>query len=173
MGTRVRDDHGKWANPIDDLARIFRPPPVRLITGPPGPTSQMTRHYRDPFYLAEIEARSTAKDRMLTGPEIQAYVNEVTAMSWPHWGPPATWPITIRILPTSAPYYNSGVITVPSPIRELIVLHEIAHQFAGVRTGGMHDLTFIRAFLDLIAGVRNPAQAEHFRDIFAKYKVAT
>lgn len=163
---KLRGDAGK--NPIEGLKAMFRMPAKPLITGPP--SAAMTQHSRDSFYLAEIEARSTMADRMLTGPEIHTYIAEVQAMAWPKWQPRASWPIVATITPTAMPYYHSGKIIVPSPIRELIVLHEIAHHFAGVRKTH-HDHLFIEAFLDLIDGVRNPAQAEHFAGVLTQYGV--
>jgi putative metallohydrolase (TIGR04338 family) len=155
-------------NPIDGLQRIFSGPSKPLVTGPP--SAPMVQHYRDPFYLAEIQARSTVPDRFLVGPEIHTYIAEVQAMAWPRWQPRAHWPIVASIAATDTPYYHSGKIIVPSPVRELIVLHEIAHHFAGVRVE-QHDALFIQAFLDVVAGARNPAAAEHLGKVFTEFGV--
>lgn len=165
----VRDPRKGMVNPIADLQRVFAGPPKPLVTGPPSAPSN--RYYQDPFYLTEVEARADSADRTLTGPEIQLYVTDVQRMGWPAWYPRACWPVRVTIADTRTPAYNSGTITTPSPVRELIVLHEMAHHFAGTRPADPHDGLFVRAFLDLIERVRNPVQAQHFRTVFTAHGV--
>lgn len=164
----AKDPTRRGANPVKDLARIFTKPSNLLVPGQL--TTTQSSYYQDSFYLAELEARRDLADRMLVGPEIQDYVRDVQAMAWPMWQPRANWPVTVRVAPTAMPFYHSSKIVVPSPIRELIVLHELAHHFAGIGKTAHYPL-FVQAFLDLVEHVRNAEQAEHFRQVFTAHGV--
>jgi putative metallohydrolase (TIGR04338 family) len=123
----------------------------------------MIRYTNDPiaerFYAAEIRVRDKnlpAEKRWRTLPEIQAYVTDVQRRTW-GWAP-AAWPVDVRFHNEQTALYLSGSIFVPQlrvlfdmAARELVILHELAHHFAGLVHG--HDAVFTAAFVDLVHGM--------------------
>jgi len=158
------------------LAAIFSGPPNPLITGPRGPAPvRYDRNTSDSrVYLAQLSAIERVPHRILRGPEIQLYVDQVMAMPWPRWRQGAQWGVTVNVMfDATFALYRSGVITVPGAVQEPVVLHEIAHHFAPVPTGphgtrspGHHGPAFVAAYLDLIEHVMNEEAANVFRQCF-------
>src|SRR4029077_6439228 len=97
-----------------------------------GAPVRQTRYYRDSategVYCAELDARPNVASRVLVGDEIQTVREEVVSMPWPRWRDGPMWPATVRI--SNKAEYRSGIITVPSPVTEPIVLPGIAHHFS-------------------------------------------
>jgi putative metallohydrolase (TIGR04338 family) len=161
-------------NPGAALRKVFtdRIPSPRLVTGRPTPQPQpyIYSPHTAAVFAAEHAMRQQSSEGNLAGQEIQDFVDHVLSRPWPQWigGPmPA---VVVRIdQQTPVARYRSGVITVPSPIRKLVVLHELAHHLttASQRRGGAadgHGSDFIRAFLDLIDSVVGPHTGDILRD---------
>lgn len=107
---------------------------------------------------------------------VQRYVDAVlslpaVAQRWPHCG-------AVRVRPrravTAAHYENTGAtatIAVPAAerwaLRELVVLHEIAHH-VGDGHGPAHGTAFIDAFCGLAEVVMGPEVAHVLRVVYAK-----
>ena len=128
-------------------------------------------YYRHPVstavYSAERTGRAVVVDRILDGDEIQAYVDEVLSMPWPRWLGGTTGVRVILQLEDGYAGYRPGELRCPSPVRELVVLHELAHCFTYPIAGTLdHSPPFVAAYLDLIARVMNPAAAQVFSDAF-------
>ncbi|CAJ1493054.1 TIGR04338 family metallohydrolase [[Mycobacterium] kokjensenii] len=108
---------------------------------------------------------------------VQRYVEEVLALPsvadrWPGAGVPA---VRARRGVTAAHYENrgaAGVIAVPEQpgvewaLRELVVLHEIAHHLSGARPA--HGPEFVAAFCELAELVMGPELGYVLRVVFAK-----
>lgn len=161
---------------ITGLVNLFKgltrgnEPPLQV-----GAPVRQVRYYRDEategVYCAELDARPEVTSRILVGGEIQTYVDEVLAMPWPRWRVGPMWPATVRIAGKAE--YGSGIITVPSPVTEPIVLHEIAHHFTLRRRDRAHYPPFGAAFIDLLTHVMNPAKAAVFADHLRRNGIAT
>lgn len=165
----------------DALLKVFTDmkPTPRLVTGQPNRAPQ--RYIYSPrtadVFAAEDGMRAQSHELNLAGPQIQEFVDTVLAMPWPKYRHGAPWPVKVKIdQATPTALYRSGVITVPSPIRQLIVLHEIAHHFDPPRSGNpaadQHGLSFVRTFLDLIDGVLGTPTGDVFRAELDKAGVA-
>lgn len=123
----------------------------------------MIRYTNDPvaerFYAVEERVRKHryGAEKWFTSLEdVKAYVKDVQRRSWA-WTP-ATWPVDVRWHGKQTAEYISGSIYLPQlPVlfdlarRELVILHELAHHFAGLNHG--HDDVFVAAFVDLVHGM--------------------
>ena len=109
---------------------------------------------------------------------VQRYVNDVLALpavvaQWPSSGPLA---VRSRRAATAA-HYESGngraVIAVPQrtgadwAMRELVVLHEVAHHLCGPG-GPAHGPRFTATFCELAAAVMGPEVGHVLRVVYAK-----
>lgn len=111
---------------------------------------------------------------------VQRYVDDVLA----HPAVRARWPSTseLRVRPrkgTSAAHYECGAggptIAVPErrtvwALRELVILHEIAHHLAGLPDGARaaHGPEFVATFCELAASVMGPEAAHVLRVVYAQ-----
>jgi putative metallohydrolase (TIGR04338 family) len=93
-------------------------------------------------------------------PAVQAYVNEV--LSWP-W-PAKPWACQVRPTDKPYPHYRSAIFlpAVPKAMRELVVLHELAHHISRIPD---HELAFRRTFEALLAD----AMGLQARELFQRY----
>lgn len=107
---------------------------------------------------------------------IQTYVDRVRALPALAHHPRAAIPVTVRARASDAKahYENArAVIAIPDNLgswamRELIVLHELAHHFAW---GDGHGPRFAAAQLDLYGAVLGPEVALALRIIFDDHQV--
>lgn len=112
---------------------------------------------------------------------VQSYVDAVLAM--PAVAEIADSPAPVRVRSrrsaTAAHYENagdSGVIAVPDRVstqwalRELVVLHEVAHHLAGP-AGPAHGPRFVATFCALAAAVMGPEVGHVLRVVYAKQGV--
>jgi hypothetical protein len=148
-------------SPFDALAGIrkaTRETPTfaarpKVVRGPSLETSVTeleTGYSRDPIYRAERRL-----NRKITSPyilrdinEMQDYVNAVLQRAYPQYSR-ATWQVTVRSGDTPGlATHQAGVIYVPGPIRQVTLLHELAHHLVGSDQG--HNDIWIQAFLYLI-----------------------
>lgn len=107
---------------------------------------------------------------------VRRYVGEVMALPavrerWPGAGPVA---VRARRGQTAA-HYESGTIAVPDrhstwALRELVVLHEMAHHLAGA--GPSHGREFVAAMTELAGWVMGPEVQHVLRVVYAKEGVA-
>ena len=109
---------------------------------------------------------------------VQRYVAEVLALPavtahWPHAGDITVRP---RRAATAAHYENhdgTGVIAVPErgaagwAMRELVVLHEVAHHLAADR-GPAHGPNFVATFCELTTVVMGPEVGHVLRVVYSK-----
>lgn len=113
---------------------------------------------------------------------VQRYLEQVMALPavarrWPDRGP-------LRVRPRrgataahyeSVPSGNTGVIAVPEragwALRELVVLHEVAHHLCGGGGGPAHGPDFTATFCDLAAAVMGPEAGHVLRVVYAKESV--
>ncbi|GAY18817.1 TIGR04338 family metallohydrolase [Mycobacterium sp. shizuoka-1] len=108
---------------------------------------------------------------------VQRYVDEVLALP----AVTARWPVTgpLRVRPrraAGAAHYESadgtGVIAVPDrdsadwAMRELVLLHEIAHHLAPA--GPAHGRDFVATFCELVGLVMGPEAGHVLRVVYAK-----
>ncbi len=105
--------------------------------------------------------------------EVKAYVADVQRRTWA-WQP-AAWGVDVRWHNKQTAEYLSGVIYLPQlPVlfdlarRELVILHELAHHFAGLIHE--HDDVFVAAFVDLVHGMM-PFAAERLQRELTKQGV--
>lgn len=115
--------------------------------------------------------------RFATVAAVQRYVDDVLGLVGGRW--PGAGPLTVRARrgATAAHYErtaDAGTIAVPDArtgwaLRELVVLHEIAHHFddAGA-TVPPHGPQFVATFCDLAAAVMGPEVAHVLRVVYAK-----
>ena len=115
--------------------------------------------------------------RFASIPSVQRYVDEVLALPavtdrWPAPGPLSVRP---RRAATAAHYENvdgTGVIAVPDrssadwAMRELVLLHEIAHHLTP--EGPAHGPDFVATFCELAAVVMGPEVGHVLRVVYAK-----
>ena len=105
---------------------------------------------------------------------VQRYVDEVLALPsvqrrWPDPGP-----LTVRArrAATAAHYESAGVIAVPATtqwaLRELVVLHEVAHHLDGGGAGPAHGPVFVATFCELATLVMGPEAGHVLRVVYAK-----
>ena len=134
----------------------------------PAPRRYFQDDYTERVYPAEQALRqhyagdSTGQEiRFESIVQVQAYVDEVLSWPWSLWKP---WPCTVRPTTRAAPYYRSGIHlpVVPRAMRELVVLHELAHHLARQQRMD-HGLLWQRAFADLLADVIGLAARERWR----------
>lgn len=109
---------------------------------------------------------------------VQRYVDDVLALPavQSRWGAPGPLRVRPRRAATAAHYENhdgAGTIAVPDrstadwAMRELVVLHEIAHHLDD--TGGSsHGPGFVTTFCDLAALVMGPELGHVLRVVYAK-----
>ena len=109
---------------------------------------------------------------------VARYLGEVLALPsvtarWPNAGPITVRP---RRAATAAHYENhdgTGVIAVPErgtagwAMRELVVLHELAHHLAA-GTGPAHGPQFVATFCELAAAVMGPEVGHVLRVVYTK-----
>ena len=109
---------------------------------------------------------------------VARYLGEVLTLPtvtarWPEAGPITVRP---RRAATAAHYENhdgTGVIAVPErgaagwAMRELVVLHELAHHFA-VGTEPAHGPQFVATFCELVTAVMGPEVGHVLRVVYAK-----
>ena len=109
---------------------------------------------------------------------VARYLGEVRALPtvaarWPDAGPITVRP---RRAATAAHYENHdgiGVIAVPErgaagwAMRELVVLHELAHHLA-VGRGPAHGPEFVATFCELVTAVMGPEVGHVLRVVYAK-----
>ncbi|KUI25982.1 TIGR04338 family metallohydrolase [Mycobacterium sp. GA-2829] len=113
--------------------------------------------------------------RFASVPSVQAYVDGVLA----HPGVAARWPgtgpVAVRARKgVTAAHYESGdrpVIAVPErhttwALRELVVLHELAHHLSHAEPA--HGPAFVAAFCELAEAVMGPEVAHVLRVVYAK-----
>jgi putative metallohydrolase (TIGR04338 family) len=126
------------------------------------------------FFGANItlppEARFASVD------SVQRYVDDVLAHPSVQKTWPATEPLTVRARRgvTAAHYeYDGNVATVAVPerettwaLRELVVLHEIAHHIS--RAEPAHGPEFVATFCELTDAVMGPEVAHVLRVVYAK-----
>ena len=109
---------------------------------------------------------------------VARYLGEVLALPtvtarWPNAGPITVRP---RRAATAAHYENhvgTGIIAVPErgaagwAMRELVVLHELAHHLA-VGRGPAHGPEFVATFCELVTAVMGPEVGHVLRVVYAK-----
>lgn len=108
---------------------------------------------------------------------IQSYVDRVRALPSLAHHPRAAIPVFVRARQgdSKAHYENSrAVIAIPDNLgswamRELIVLHELAHHFAW---GDQHGSRFAAAFLDILGAVLGPEVELALRVLFDQHEVS-
>lgn len=115
--------------------------------------------------------------RFASMPSVQRYVDEVLALPAVVARWPAPGPLTVRArrAATAAHYENNdgtGVIAVPDrsstdwAMRELVLLHEIAHHLAP--DGPAHGPDFVATFCELATMVMGPEVGHVLRVVYAK-----
>jgi putative metallohydrolase (TIGR04338 family) len=111
---------------------------------------------------------------------VQRYVDQVLALNWVR----STWPsradqtVTVRARKGDAhAHYQLGVIAVPDhkgniswAMREMVVLHELAHHFA--RGGESHGVHFASTYLHLVSELVGNEVGLLLTDAFARNGVA-
>ena len=110
-------------------------------------------------------------------PAVQRYVDDVLALDWvrERW-PRAAEPVTVRARRGSAAAHyerSRGVIAVPGSdlggrwaLRELVVLHEIAHHLAADPAEPGHGSGYVQRYVSLVEGVVGPEGALLLRVVF-------
>lgn len=106
---------------------------------------------------------------------VQCYVDEVLELPAVTrcWSRPGPVRVRARRAATAAHYENTGVIAVPQRLtedwamRELVVLHELAHHLCGAE-GPAHGPAFTATFCDLTAAVMGPETGHVLRVVYAK-----
>lgn len=107
---------------------------------------------------------------------VRRYVDDVLAMPAVRARWPAAGQLTVRSRRgQTAAHYESGTIAVPDrhtiwALRELVVLHEIAHHLAGA--GAPHGREFVGTMTELAGLVMGPEVQHVLRVIYAKEGVA-
>ncbi|WP_054815319.1 TIGR04338 family metallohydrolase [Nocardia arizonensis] len=98
---------------------------------------------------------------------VQVYVDKVLALDWVRAsGPRAARPVRVRARRgTAAAHYEpeDGVLAVPPPtgattwaLRELVILHELAHHLAPAGDLAAHGPEFCTRYVELVEGVIGP-----------------
>lgn len=107
---------------------------------------------------------------------VRRYVDDVLAMPAVRARWPAAGQLTVRARRgQTAAHYESGTIAVPDrhttwALRELVVLHEIAHHLAGA--DAPHGREFVGTMTELAGLVMGPEVQHVLRVIYAKEGVA-
>jgi putative metallohydrolase (TIGR04338 family) len=111
---------------------------------------------------------------------VQRYVDQVLALNWVRstWPTSAVQPVKVRARQgDTGAHYRLGVISVPDhgqgiswAMREMIVLHELAHHFA--RGGESHGVQFVSTYLHLVKELVGDEVGLLLTDAFAQYGVA-
>ena len=105
---------------------------------------------------------------------VQRYVDEVLALPAVRrrWPDPAPLTVRPRRAATAAHYESAGVIAVPAgaqwALRELVVLHEVAHHLDGAVSGPAHGPGFVATFCELATLVMGPEAGHVLRVVYAK-----
>ncbi|MGE2715906.1 TIGR04338 family metallohydrolase [Mycolicibacterium litorale] len=126
------------------------------------------------FFGAQLTLPPEA--RFASVASVQAYVDDVLAHPRVETGWPDAGPLTVRARrgATAAHYERAGdraVIAVPDrhttwALRELVVLHEIAHHLCRVEPA--HGPAFTSTFCEVADGVMGPEVAHVLRVVYAK-----
>lgn len=93
---------------------------------------------------------------------IQIYLDAVLALRWVRAAWPAAGPVKVRERAgASKTEYRAGVIAIPTyrigscwALRELVVLHELAHHFSPARPA--HGPAFVSTFVRLVSELIGP-----------------
>jgi putative metallohydrolase (TIGR04338 family) len=111
---------------------------------------------------------------------VQRYVDQVLSLNWVRdtWPSLAGHPVRVRARKGSeAAVYRLGVIAVPDhqqgiswAMREMVVLHELAHHFA--RGGEDHGVHFVSTYLYLVKELVGDEVGLLLTDAFAQHGVA-
>ena len=114
--------------------------------------------------------------RFASVPAVQRYVDDVLAHPGVRKRWPATGPLTVRARrgATAAHYErsdDSATMAVPEQrtrwaLRELVVLHELAHHLSGAEPP--HGPEFVAAFCDLAGAVMGPEAGHVLRVVYSK-----
>jgi putative metallohydrolase (TIGR04338 family) len=111
---------------------------------------------------------------------VQRYVDQVLDLNWVRttWPTLAIQPVKVRARRGDAQaHYQFGVISVPAhkqgiswAMREMVVLHELAHHFA--RGGESHGVQFVSVYLHLVKELVGDEVGLLLTDAFAQHGVA-
>lgn len=119
-----------------------------------------------------------AERRFASVESVQSYVDKVLGLNWvrAHWEGAAR-PVRVRARAgTGAAHYepDGNVLAVPLhtgatawALRELVVLHELAHHLSGAAEEAPHGPEFCTRYAELVDGVIGPEAALLIRATFA------
>ena len=126
------------------------------------------------FFGAQLTLPSEARFGSVAS--VQRYVDDVLALPAVTEGRPRPGPLTVRARrgTTAAHYENldgTGTIAVPEQttrwaLRELVVLHEVAHHLSPA--GPAHGSAFVTTFCELAAAVMGPEVGHVLRVVYTK-----
>jgi putative metallohydrolase (TIGR04338 family) len=162
------------------VAGIGRPAPVIRYQESPRTNAiiaaelEVRRIMRNPLELAPNGHLFPVELRWSKVEQVQGYVDIVLSWPWDHWRTGPAWPVKVEWDDWPNPHYESGIIHLPKAapwtLRELIVLHELAHHFT---QGQLHELAWVRAFLDLTSTCMDPIVGQLLRTHFNQQGIAT
>lgn len=151
--------------------------------GRPAPLVRYQENTRESgIYAAELEVRRIMRNPTKLAPnghlglypvellwttaeQVQGYLDIVLSWPWDRWRTGPAWPMKAEWDDWPTPHYRSGIIYLPKVapwcLRELVVLHEVAHHFT---QGQVHGPAWVQAFLDLLGTCMAPTVAQLMRD---------
>lgn len=143
------------------------------------------------IYTAELEVRRIMRNPRELAPnghlglypvelcwttveQVQGYLEIVLSWPWDRWRTGKAWPCIAHWDDWPTPHYRSGVICLPKSapwnLRELVVLHELAHHFT---QGQQHGPAWVQAFVDLVSTCIDPIVGQLLRTHFNQQGIAT
>lgn len=132
------------------LSPVFAPRQKTVLGPSLTPSLDAASYTRDPIYRAERRFNRKISTPFILREieEMQIYADAVLQRAQEMYSR-ATWAVIVRKSDQQGlATHQSGIIQVPGPIRQVTLLHELAHHLVGAEQG--HGQVFVDAFLFLI-----------------------
>lgn len=126
------------------LNEVFRKPPVPATGVSTAPVLTNGQGFtRDPLYRIERRVQQSLSDPWLfyRTDQAQAYLEAVAERATSLWAR-ASFPFTVKEADVAS--YQAGLVLVPLPVQQMVLLHELAHHLAG--PDAKHSALFLQAY---------------------------
>lgn len=130
------------------IVKELTTPLKRKTDGPAARPEAPGGFYRQSLYRAEsrLYARMHSQYWLRSLEEAQTYCRGVLAGATDYSR--NSWPCDVKPTLDGLPRYHSGVLMVPIPVQQMVLLHELAHHLVGVEA--RHDQKFMAAYVYLL-----------------------
>jgi hypothetical protein len=119
---------------------------------------------RSPLYRAERKAVATLSTPWIlySSQDVENYSRAVLKRALPFFSR-ADWLVSFSYGPEGVATYLGGTVTIPLPVRQTTLLHELAHHLSG--PASEHGPDFVQAYTHLLSQEMGPDFAKKLVDI--------